>query len=883
NISNTVASIDLRSRVGQSSTVGNGGLTFTNNGDLSIAGLSTTSSAAILVQGQLSQTGRINADTFTLTSYSNGTPTHTLLDTSNTIRELTFEGRNGVGNQISVANLNLADANGIVINLVDTLGRVRFQTAGDVVQGGGTMVRAAGVGYASTNGALTLTSSLNEIADLSATGASVNVFSSTPINVSTVLGQAGIDVTGFARLISSGSISQDSAIDADHLIARTFNSGVVDINLAGANNDVNQLTLETLSTNGATLAANNIRFRDDDGYSVLRLRTAGSGRLGSNGAVNQTNANSGIFVGGSLSLLGTGEWSLTDARNIVPIFAGEGLSINLLNTVDMVIGTGVDGTSGVATDGTNNFLRIVNNGSIAQTDRIQGDQLVLRVVSDGDSFITLDNTNNNFARLTLESRTTGGAAGFSPITYRDADGFSLIRVTTASDAWFHASSAVNQTGANAPIVADRLQLTGSSGSWTLDRSDNSFGLLAAAVNGNVNLTNTRDLVIGSLNGTDGVAVGSGNFFRVVNAGNISQTHAISGDLLVVRTLSDVFTQALVNHPGNNFASVILQSNNRANSGLGAGRLAYRDVDSYSVHGAQTNEQLLLHAEGPVNQLGGTQPIIANGGMRFFGPGGFVFTRTDNRFPMIAGNTGTVFLTTATSLAVGQLGATSGLTTTTNATLTSYGAISQTRPLVVGGTLTATTRASGTGSITLSDLGNRATTANFQVYNGSSTNSAAGNVDWGSSNSYVVGQVRTLGLFTARTNGAATQNGSGIGSASVRVLGTGSFDFSNAANSFTSVAGAAGATNLRTSGALNITQLEGTDGLVSTGNVTLTAGGAITQNRQLRGLSLLATTRNDTGANITLTGPNNFFSGSRTLRTRNANDTSDVAASATYLQ
>lgn len=890
NISNDVDVVDLRSRVGQSTTVGSGAISFTNNANLDIAGISTTASAALIVQGVMTQSGPLAADTLSLTSRSNSTITHTLLDSANLVRELTFNGRNASGNAQGLASLNFAEANGLLLSGIDTAGSVRIQSSGDVTQSAGTAVTAVGFAYASTNGSLTLTNTTNNFYNFAASGLNVNVFSTNTINVENVLGQSGINMSGFARLISLSSVQQAEPVIADHLIVRSLSDGAAEINLAIAGNDVNQLTMEGLNATGTALASRTIRFRDDDGFTILRLRTDGSMRLSSNGIVNQTNANSGLVIGGALTLLGSGQWSLTDARNIVPTLAGEGLSINLQNTGNIAFGSGIDGGSGIITDGTNNFLRVVTTGSISQSDTIRGDQLVLRVISDADAFITLENPNNNFSRLTLEARTGTGSAGFAPIAYRDADGFSVMRITTASDVYLGASGNVNQTGGNAGLVASGLMLSGSGGTWTFDRADNAFSRLAGTVNGSVNLTNTIDLEIASINGANGIGVGAGNFLRIINSGSITQSQPASGDLLVARTLSDNFTQILFNHPSNNFVNINVQSNNRTNTGIGSGRIVYRDADGFSVQGALTNEQLILQAEASVNQLGSPLPIVANGGLRLFGTGGYVFTRIDNRFPVLAGSTGTVFVTTGSSLLIGQLGATSGLNVTNNATITAFGSISQTRPLTVGGTLTATTRASGgQGSITLSDLNNRATNSvvnavvNLQVLDGSTANTAAGNIDWGSALSYQLGQVRTLGMATLRTLGNVSQNANGINAASLRLIGAGNYTLNQTSNAFTSIAGSTGNVTVRTNGALQVTQLEDTDGLVSTGNVTLTSAGAITQNRRLRGVNLSATTLNDNGAAILLTGPGNFFSGTRTLLTRNAAGNTDLNAEKLYVQ
>ncbi|MFN5944051.1 MAG: filamentous hemagglutinin N-terminal domain-containing protein [Phycisphaerae bacterium] len=890
NISNEVGVVDLRSRVGQSATVGIGSLSFTNNANLDIAGISTAASAAVTVQGVMTQSGPIVADTLSLTSRSNSTITHTLLNSTNLVRELTFNSRNASGNSQGPASLNFAEANGLLLNGIDTAGSVRIQSPGDVTQGGGTAVTAVGFAYASTNGSLTLTSSTNNFYNFAVSGLNANVFSTNTINIENVLGQPGVLMSGFARLISSNSVLQAEPVIADHLIVRSLSNGAAEINLALAGNDVNLLTIESLGASGANLGAQNIRFNDTDGFSILRLRSGGSMRLSSNGPVNQTNANSGLIVGGALTLLGSGQWTLTDARNVVPTIAGEAFSLNLQNTGNISFGTGIDGGSGFITDGTNNFLRVVTTGSISQSERVRGDQLVLRVVSDDDSFITLENPNNNFSRLTIESRTAGGAVGFAPIAYRDADGFSLMRMTTGSDIYLQATGNVNQTGGNAGLVASGVMLSGSSGTWTFDRADNAFSRLAGTVNGSVNLTNTINLEIASINGANGISVGAGNFLRIINSGSITQSQPASGDLLVARTLSDSFTQILFNHPGNNFANINVQSNNRTNTGIGSGRIVYRDADGFSVQGALTNEQLILQAEGSVNQLGSPLPIVAAGGMRLFGTGGYVFTRIDNRFPVLAGSTGTVFVTTGSSLLIGQLGATSGLNVTNNTTLTAFGSISQTRPLTVGGTLTATTRASGgQGSISLGDLNNRAASGggasviNLQVFDGNTSTTAAGNVDWGSTLSFQLGQVRTLGMVTIRSLGNVSQNSNGISAASLRLLGAGNYTLNQNNNTFTSLAGNAGNVTVRTNGALQITQLDDTDGLISTGNVAITSAGAITQNRRLRGVNLSATTQNDGGAAILLTGPGNFFSGTRTLLTRNAAGNADVNAEKLYVQ
>jgi len=139
------------------------------------------------------------------------------------------------------------------------------------------------------------------------------------------------------------------------------------------------------------------------------------------------------------------------------------------------------------------------------------------------------------------------------------------------------------------------------------------------------------------------------------------------------------------------------------------------------------------------------------------------------------------------------------------------------------------------------------------------------------------------MVTIRSLGNVSQNSNGISAASLRLLGAGNYTLNQTSNTFTSLAGNAGNVTVRTNGALQITQLDDTDGLISTGNVAITSAGAITQNRRLRGVNLSATTQNDGGAAILLTGPGNFFSGTRTLLTRNAAGNADVNAEKLYVQ
>ena len=103
------------------------------------------------------------------------------------------------------------------------------------------------------------------------------------------------------------------------------------------------------------------------------------------------------------------------------------------------------------------------------------------------------------------------------------------------------------------------------------------------------------------------------------------------------------------------------------------------------------------------------------------------------------------------------------------------------------------------------------------------------------------------------------------------------------NSIPALAGNAGSLNLFTITPFSITTLGSASGFQSSGDVTLTARGAISQSAFLRGVNLNAKTLNDAGASIILRGPGNLFSGTTTLRARNAADTQDVNATLSYLQ
>lgn len=853
--------------------------------DIIIDGATTAGTFALTASGQISQSLPIVATTGLFVTTRNNSGAAILLNTqSNTASNVGLQALNALGN--GSANGAIAYDSLVPFTLSDsqTLDAIVLRSQGAISQTTSTVTAGFLNATTTNNGGANITlQGTNNVANVSlrARNAANSADAAGTITyvgaTDTTLGS--VRTLADATFTISGALSQNSALVADTLIATTLSDADAALTLSNAGNNVNRINLATrLLSSPASLGASQISYGDSNGYEVGSLLTLGDALLiqGAGSSVTQT-INSDLRVAGLA--LANGNWTLTNTSNAFSRLASAGsFSLNVFNgnPGGTVLGTAA-GAQGFSTT---DFARVITLGSLTQDRPLQVGHLIARTL--GGGAITLNDSNNDAAQLTLESRNTGNTAfAGGNITYRDAGGFSLLRLGTTGVATFTAGGAANQTNSNSPLLASGLVLLGSGGNFTFDRTDNAFSSLAGDTT-SANVFSTLPITVAELGSTQGFAASS--FLRMLSPAGVFQTRPITTDLLVVRTLNNGGAPIVLENASNNIARLNAQARNAANSDFAAGPIIYNDASGFTVLSLGTTGFASLFGAGAVNQTGAIAPITV-AGLQTLGTPDYTLDNQLNSIPLYSGTANTINLFTITPLNIGPIFSSNGVVATTFARLQSRGTISQQGPIFTP-LLVARTLNDGFTQVLLTNQTNNVNQINMQSRNAANTGFGAGRIVFADADGYSIVSLGTNEQAILRANsGFVNQTGAllpitlGQG---VRLFGNGTFNLTNVNNAIPALAGNAGSVNIFTTTGLFVTQLGSASGFVSTGDVQLTARGPITQDRFLRGFQLVARTLNDAGANIILVTPGNQFT-AVALQARNAADTEFVNAELLYEQ
>lgn len=692
----------------------------------------------------------------------------------------------------------------------------------------------------------------------------------------------GFNITGMstgATLTLSGTdtIIQSAPITATvGLFITTRNDSGADIILDTQQNQTNTIGFLAYNSLGNVVAPAEVRYYDADGFTIADLSTTACAFLRTASA-DATITQANPIAPHNLALR-TGNWTLTDPANTINGIASTGTSnINIATAGPMTI-TSVCGVNGVNTSG---YARLIASNFINQDQPVTAGLLIARALNSAQ--VTLENASNNVAQLTLESRNVNNTDfANGALNYRDADGFAVLRLGTTNNTSLLAGGAVTQVGSNSPIITGALNLQGgSSASYTLDRTDNAFTVLTGDANF-ANVFSTLPIIVGSYAGSSGFNVSS--FLRMITLGTISQSSPITGDLVVARTMNNAGAQIFLNNPANNMQRINLQVRNAVNTAFASNDILYADSNGYSVVALGTHGRASLVSAGGsgVTQVGASLPITA-GALHVSGPAPYTLDNPTNSFPLFAGNASSLNLFTSTPLTFGTVFSGVGASANSFLRVQARGDITQTAP-IFGTLLVARTLNDSLTQVLLTNQSNNFAQINMQSRNAANSDFGGGRIVYADTNGYSIVSLGTNEQAILRAAGPVDQAGALLPitvGGGIRLLGSGSFTLNNVNNAIPALAGSAGRTEVFTTTPLFITQLGVASGYVSTGDVVLTTRGAITQDRFLRGVNLSATTLNNAGASIILTTPGNLFSGTKTLRARNAINTADVAATLQY--
>jgi len=647
---------------------------------------------------------------------------------------------------------------------------------------------------------------------VSATSVKILSYNNLQIN-GTCETDAFLTVTGNLELTSSG----DLTLNYNALAGTLYNAGIIDI-------DANTLTV----TGALTQTNGNIKLEEGtiDAGSISQqdgtISITDLGTINSNGNVSQNPAGSISGAGATLTLSGTGSFSLTGGNDVSTLqtaaLPNVPASINYTDTNGFGIGSGNVTSSGAVTLN-------AGTGALILTGNITGSGAVALTANGITGGGNIENTGN-----TVTLTTTGGAVNItgavtgSTLTLNGNGAFTL----NASNNIATLQTAI---APNAPTSIDYIDTDGfgigsgnvtSSGAITLTAGTTNTLILTGSITSSG--TDAVTLTGGEISGVGGIANSAGAVTLTATAtvGDINIGGAVTGTNLTLRG-SGSFT---LDNTGNNIATLktaALPTNIYPES------ISYRDTDGFYIDGLRAETSITLTAGGTVMQTGGifTPTLTLSGNATFTLTGSGNNIDTLQTVELLPGNIypTSISYTDTDEFDIGD----EGLQTTTSITLTTGGAVTQTDNLTSNGAIaTGILTLSGDFDFTLDNAYNNITTL--------VTNGSVGAITYKDTNGFAVG----------------TNNANGVNSNGEIIL-------------------IAGTSALTLTGSITGS---GTDAVALTGN-GITGGGNIDNTGYTINITTTGAAVNIggeiTGTVLTLSGPgsfdlNNVYNDIETLRT-----------------
>ena len=671
-------------------------------------------------------------------------------------------------------------------------------------------------------------------------GGSLDVTSGGAVSLGTLT--VGNATTGANLTISAaGAVTQTGGWDVSNgTTTVTTTNG--DITLTGANN------FKTLAAHDAD-AAGNVLVSTSGALVLAGIDDDAGGTLGGNlivsagGSVTQSAA---LKVHGSTAVGTTaGDVTLTGANTIgtfsahdsdaagnVAITTGGALSLGAIN----------NGSGGTLAGN----LTVVAGGAVTQSAaaKVAG---TTTVTTAGNVTLTAANTIDTFA-----AHASGASAAVSIATdgalvlagVDNGSGAALGNNLIVSAGGSVTQSAALKVGGNTAVgtTSGDITLTGANtiGAFSAHDSD-------AA--GNISITTGGALALGAINnGSGGTLAGD---LTVIAGGAVTQGAAlkVAGTTTVTTTSGDITLTS-----GNTIGTFAAHDADAAGtvSITTGGALALAGIDNNA--GGSLAGDLNVIAGGAVTQsaaakVAGTTTVTTAGNVTL------TAANTIGTFAAHAsGASAAVSIATGGALALAGVDNGSGGSLGGNLIVSAGGAVTQSAALKVGGSTAVGTTA---GDITLAGSN---TIGTFSAHDAD----AAGNISIATGGALSLGAINNgsggtlAGNLTVSAGGAVTQSAAAkvAGTTTVTAGGNVTLTSANTIGTFVAHDSGAGANvSVTTGGALVLAGVDNGSGAALGGNLTVNAGGAVTQSAALRvaGTADVTTTTGD----ITLTGSNSI--------------------------
>ena len=701
----------------------------------------------------------------------------------------------------------------------------------------------------------------------------------------------GGGVTGLDRIqgpLSGLTVNSNSGITLPAIAIsgpQEYNTGVITVtgNLVGVGitfNNVVQVTTDGIELDAGTgaLAFNDLlNFNDNDliltgdkidfassvtGTGALTLQPSTVARDIQVGG----DANGGTVLdltSGEIALLpstlasltmgcadGTGAMTLASALDLssspLTLNAGGGLGQSAALTADVItirsagaaitLDNGENTLGDIAITGTPSSVTITDTTPITQySSWVLGDAAV--TLDAGSHEIVLTQDGNTFGTLCL----TGSGVSVTEAADTELGAGTMDTLTAVSSGAITTSGTLVVSG-----PASFTSLADGGASITV-ANDSTFGSVSAASR---NSDDTADAA-GNISIAPG---GSTTLVSVTTTGNVTLT--AGAGLTVAQEDTGVLTATGLELLGEGTHDLTAGTNAVDVIAGNTGTVGFREVGDYVIGTVNTTEGLAatgtvsLTSTGTVSQTA----ALSAPGLELRGEGGvFTLTNSANAVGTLAGDTGTVSFREDGDYVIGTVNTIEGFAATGTISLTSTGTVSQTAALSAsglellgaGGVFTLTNSANAVGTLA----------------------GDTGTVSFREDGDYVIGTVNTTeglastGTVSLTSTGTVSQTAA-LSAPGLELLGTGGvFTLTDSGNAVSTLAGNTGDISYKDADGVVLGTVH-TEGVVTTGNLTLTAGGEISQTAafQVGGNFTLTTTHaagnvviDNTGAGATVLG------------------------------
>lgn len=840
NAGNDTQNVNLQVRDGNVSAVGSNNaaaaITYRDSNAVVVSGINNGTGAGgnltLTTAGAITQTGAIVAGNTSITA--GAANSITLQNAGND-----FSGPVTVG---SALNVSLADANDLVLGTSTVSGTLNVNSTGAITQTGALAVTGLTTLAVGTANDITLNAATNNFSTVAVTsGKDVSLRDSNGLIVGTSTASNSL------ALVAGGTITQTGAITTASLSAKTLLNAGAAITLTNAGNEVSNVDLR--ARNGADTAnvGGAISYTDASALNVAAAQSTSTVTLIAGDVLTQ----SGVIAASTLTattrnnagaaiMLNNNANDVTTANLQVRDLAG---------TANAAAAIAYTDANAVAISGINNGTGTGGNvtlnagGSITQSGAINTTMLAATLTGAASS-LTLGNVGNNIAQLS--NITTPG-------------GFTLVN------------------GNNAVNIGGAISTTNTGVSISSGTAATTFtaGASIASAGGNVVLTNTNaSKVLGNVNTTGGAAAGN---FTITGVGAVSQQ---AGSALKIKGATAIAAGATNNvtmtEAGNDFGGAVAIAS--------ALNVAITDNSALALGTSVISGTLDVNTAGPVTQTG----ALTVTGITTFAAGNgndITLNTATNNFSTVTVTSGKdVSLRDSNALILGTSAASNSLNLVAGGAITQTGAI--TTP-----SLSAKTLINAGAAITLNNAGNEVSSVDLRARNAADTANANGTISYTDASALNVAAAQSTNTVTLIAGDALTQSGAITAStltATTRNNAGAAITLNNSANNAATVnlqvrdlAGAANAAAAIAYTDANAVVISGiNNGTGTGGDVTLNAGGAITQSGAIIATSLSAKTLVNAGAAITLNNAGNDVT-TLDLHARNLADTANANGAISY--